>query len=143
MTSGVNLSKYKMKAFAISAFIAGVGGALFGFRNNLVTTNFFDTWFSVIVLCCVVLGGMGSIGGVLAGSCIVTGLGEALRWLLQHQAMAALGIPVNSRFLFFGALLVVVMIFRPQGLIGRARAKPSAVSDDAPESLYKIGAANE
>ena len=135
MSSGVNLARYKMTAFAISAFIAGVGGALIGFRNNVIATGFFDTWFSVIILCCVVLGGMGSIAGVLGGTFIVTGLSEALRWGLK-----TLDIPDDSRLLFFGALLVVVMLFRPQGLITRSRAKPTSIpSDNDSNSLYQIG----
>ncbi len=135
MSSGVNLARYKMTAFAISAFIAGVGGALLGFRNNVISTSFFDTWFSVIILCCVVLGGMGSIAGVLGGTFIVTGLSEALRWGLK-----TLDIPDDSRLLFFGALLVVVMLFRPQGLITRSRAKPTEIPPDSGKnSLYEIG----
>ncbi len=135
MSSGVNLARYKMTAFAISAFIAGVGGALLGFRNNVISTTFFDTWFSVIILCCVVLGGMGSIAGVLGGTFIVTGLSEALRWGLK-----TLDIPDDSRLLFFGALLVVVMLFRPQGLITRSRAKPTDIPPDSENnSLYQIG----
>lgn len=140
MSSGVNLARYKMTAFAISAFIAGVGGALFGFRNNVISTSFFDTWFSVIVLCCVVLGGMGSIGGVLGGTIIVTGLGEALRWAVKTKALKALEISDKSRLLLFGAMLVIVMLFRPQGLIGRARAKPTEIPPDSGDKpLYQIG----
>ena len=135
MSSGVNLARYKMTAFAISAFIAGVGGALIGFRNNVISTTFFDTWFSVIILCCVVLGGMGSIVSVLGGTFIVIGMSEALRWGLK-----TLSIPDNARLLFFGAVLVVVMLFRPQGLITRGRAKPTKIPpDNEKNSLYQIG----
>lgn len=126
MTSGISLAAYKMNAFAISAFIAGVGGALLGFKTSTVSTNVFDFWFSVVVLCGLVLGGMGSIRGALVGTFLVYGLGEVLREQVTIGSVV-LKVDDRARFLMFGALLVVVMVFRPQGFLPRKRS-----SEDAP-----------
>ncbi|GIX08146.1 MAG: ABC transporter ATP-binding protein [Candidatus Poribacteria bacterium] len=136
---GINLSAYKLYAFAISAFFAGVGGALLGFKMNVVSTNVFDFWFSVVVLCGVVLGGMGSIPGVIAGTFIVYGLGELLREQVRIGGIV-LQVDDRARFLFFGILLVLVMVFRPQGLFPRRpveESKKLAVEYDSP--LYRLG----
>lgn len=134
MMSGVSLATYKMYAFAISAFLAGVGGALIAFRTNTVSTNLFDFWFSIVVLACIVLGGMGSIPGVLLGTFLVIGLGELLR---EEVIVGSLRLKVDdrARFVFFGMLLVVMMIFRPQGLVPRRASRRRGPLDVGGESL--------
>ena len=136
MTSGIHLANYKMIAFAVSAFIAGVGGALFGFRTAVVSTNVFSAWFSVVVLCGVVLGGMGSIRGVIAGTFIVYGLAEALR---EVGRLTGFQYADRARFLLFGALLVAVMVFKPQGLFARSgKRKAKAVDSGEQSPLYQL-----
>lgn len=139
MMSGVSLSTYKMYAFAISAFLAGVGGALIAFRTNTVSTNLFDFWFSIVVLACIVLGGMGSIPGVLLGTFLVIGLGELLR---EEITLGSLRLKVDdrARFVFFGMLLVGMMIFRPQGLLPRRTSRRKEPLDTSGESsLFRMG----
>ncbi len=138
MTSGISLTNYKLNAFAISAFIAGVGGALLGFKTATVSTNVFDFWFSVVVLCGLVLGGMGSIRGALVGTFLVYGLGELLR---EQVTIGSLVLKVDdrARFLMFGALLVVVMVFRPQGFLPRKRSSEDAPTRaDGASELYHL-----
>lgn len=142
MTSGISLATYKMNAFGISAFIAGVGGALLGFKTSTVSTNVFDFWFSVVVLCGLVLGGMGSIRGALIGTFLVYGLGEVLREQLTIGSVV-LKVDDRARFLMFGALLVVVMVFRPQGFLPRKRSSEDAPAtgtggSDAGSDLYHL-----
>jgi branched-chain amino acid transport system permease protein len=139
MLCGINLAAFKMNSFAISAFLAGIGGALIAFRTNTVSTNLFDFWFSIVVLACIVLGGMGSIAGVLSGTFLVIGLGEVLR---EQVTLGTLTLKVDdrARFVFFGVLIILTMIFRPQGLIPRrasTRLEPFDASGEA--SLFSIG----
>jgi branched-chain amino acid transport system permease protein len=138
MTSGIDLTTNKLNAFGISAFIAGVGGALLGFKTGTVSTNVFDFWFSVVVLCGLVLGGMGSIRGALVGTYLVYGLGEVLREQVTIGSIV-LKVDDRARFLMFGALLVVVMVFRPQGFLPRRRSSADEPSRTAePSDLYHL-----
>jgi len=138
MTSGIHLSSLKMHAFAVSAFFAGVGGALLAFRTSTVSTNVFDFWFSVVVLCALVLGGMGSIGGAVGGTFIVVGLGELLREEI-HMGGIVLKVDDRARFLFFGVLLVIVMVFKPQGLFPRRVTTKREPLDTTDATLFQLG----
>jgi branched-chain amino acid transport system permease protein len=119
-TCGIPLRGWKMLAFALSAFFGGVGGGLMAWKDRTASPNTYDFWLSVVVLCCVVIGGMGSIRGVLVGTLFLAGLGEGLRDLLPK-----LGIDPNARFLFYGAVMISVMIFRTQGLLPARPARES------------------
>ena len=101
---GVNTLKYKLMAFAIGAAFAGLGGAIFASRNQFTGPEDFTLMVSINVLCLVIIGGMGSIPGVVVGALVLKGLPEILRELDEY------------RMLVFGALLVVMMIVRPEGL---------------------------
>ncbi len=100
---GIPASRIKLLAFAMAAGWAGVAGALFAARIRFVTPESFTFLESVIVLSMVVLGGMGSLRGVILGAVLVTLFQELLR-----DAGAA-------RMLVFGALLVAMAVLRPQG----------------------------
>jgi ABC-type branched-subunit amino acid transport system permease subunit len=148
---GIHVNREKMTAFAASGFIGGVGGSLMAFKFLIVSTNIFDFWSSIVVLCCIVLGGMGSIRGVIIGALCFIGLGELLRepylfagvsdatraWVQesgpivkQVLSVKEEGVELNlarTRYLFFGLILVLFMIFRPGGLLppsGRGRPIP-------------------
>ncbi|OGR70693.1 MAG: hypothetical protein A2X40_06200 [Elusimicrobia bacterium GWC2_65_9] len=71
-------------------------------------------WESVLVVSIVVLGGMGSIAGVLLGALILVGLPPLMQWTLSAEW-------INYRYLFFGLILVLATLFRPQGLLPSAR----------------------
>jgi len=111
---GVNVTKLKSLAFTLSAGFAGAAGAIFARWENFVTPESFTFWESALLVCMVVLGGMGSLPGVVLGVVLVVGIPE----LLRSDVFARLIGPriVDGRFLIFGALLVVMAIFRPQGI---------------------------
>ncbi|MCB8818296.1 branched-chain amino acid ABC transporter permease [Desulfosporosinus shakirovi] len=103
---GINTTLYKIQAFAIGAFCAGVGGALFAHTTTFIQPTDFGFQKSVDILSIVVLGGLGSIPGTIIGAIVLTAAPEILRPLS------------NYRMIVYGLLLVVIMIFRPYGLMG-------------------------
>lgn len=103
---GVNTSAYKIKAFAIGCFFAGIAGGLYAHLLQFLNPSDFGFAKSFELLCFVVLGGLGSIPGVLLGTTILTLAPEMLRALSDY------------RMLIYGALMVIMMIFRPNGLLG-------------------------
>jgi len=104
---GIRLTAYKVMAFAISAFFAGIGGGLLGiYLNYLHPSNFLATE-SILILTMVLLGGPGLIYGALFGAALMTGLSEVLR---------PLG---DARMLFIGAMMMMLMILRPRGILGK------------------------
>jgi branched-chain amino acid transport system permease protein len=106
---GISTTKSKVTAFAIGAFIAGIAGVIFAGTNTTVDPKSFQLMGSVNVLIIVVLGGMGSIPGTIFAAPLVILLPEVLRAFN------------NYRQLTFGALLVVMMRFKPNGLIPEQR----------------------
>lgn len=108
---GVNILKYKLLAFVIGASFAGIGGAVFAARQGAIFPENFSLMVSINVLCLIIIGGMGSIPGVIIGAVLLIGLPEVLRGVQQYRMLA------------FGGLLVVTMIFRPMGFIPSARRK--------------------
>jgi branched-chain amino acid transport system permease protein len=110
---GVPAVRMKLWAFAIGASTAGVAGAVQASRVTFINSDSFDILTSFLILAMVVLGGMGSIVGSILGALVVVALPEVLRnYLTGFQ---------EYRFLLFGAVLVVAMIFRPQGLFPSRR----------------------
>lgn len=109
---GVNVTKYKVTAFSISAFFAGIAGSLWAVQQGAVNPDTFDFMMSIMVLCMVVLGGMGNHKGVILGAVIIVFAAEFPRiW----------GVPAAVRQMIFGFILVGMMIYRPEGLLGRKR----------------------
>ncbi|MFC1707424.1 branched-chain amino acid ABC transporter permease [Planctomycetota bacterium] len=131
---GVNVSRYKMIAFAVSGFFGGVGGALFAIWIGTVAVKALDVWQSILILCAVVLGGMGSIRGVLLGSVILFSLRELLREQLTIGDLS-LRVPPEASFLVYGLLLVFIMRFRPQGVLPSTATESHAVGADQEEAL--------
>jgi len=106
---GINTFLFKMLSFGLGAVVAGLAGAFYVAKMGFVSPESFNFFESVIILCMVVLGGMGSIPGVVFGSLALYLLPEALRDFQQY------------RMLIFGGSLVAIMVFRPQGFIGTRR----------------------
>ncbi|MDW7754070.1 MAG: hypothetical protein SCH68_02760 [Brevefilum sp.] len=102
--TGVDTYKYKILALLLGAAFAGLSGALFASRNQFTGPEDFALMVSVNVLCIVIIGGMGSLPGIILGAFVLKGLPELLRELADYRLLA------------FGALLVVMMIVRPEGL---------------------------
>ena len=108
---GVNTIAIKLLAFGVGAFFAGGAGSIFTHLNSQVSPDSFQFIESVTVLAMVVLGGMGNIGGVILGAVLLIVLPEKLRFFADY------------RLLLFGAALVLMMRFRPEGLIPSARRR--------------------
>lgn len=106
---GVNVGKAKLSAIAIGAVWAGMMGVVFAARTTFINPASFTVWQSVIVLCTVVLGGMGSIPGVIVGAMVLILVPEYLRAFSDYRLM------------IFGAILVTMMVFRPGGIIQKRR----------------------
>ena len=106
---GIDKTKTKLTAFALGATWAGMVGVIFAAKTTFINPASFTFLESAIILCIVVLGGMGSIIGVIIGALILILLPEYLRALSDYRMLA------------FGAVLVTMMIFRPQGIIANVR----------------------
>ncbi|HHH40084.1 MAG TPA: high-affinity branched-chain amino acid ABC transporter permease LivM, partial [Sedimenticola sp.] len=106
---GIDKTKTKLTAFALGATWAGLVGVIFAAKTTFINPASFTFLESAIILSIVVLGGMGSIVGVIMGALILILLPEYLRGLSEYRMLA------------FGAILVSMMIFRPQGLISTVR----------------------
>ncbi|MCA1656627.1 MAG: ATP-binding cassette domain-containing protein, partial [Actinobacteria bacterium] len=129
---GVHTFTMKLWAFAMGASTAGLAGWIYAGRTSFISPQNFPFTFSVLILSAVVLGGMGSVTGAVAGALAVAFLPEYLRdvaagdtitrWLNTLTGGEVTNI-AEYRVLLFGAALVVVMVFRPQGLVpSRQRA---------------------
>ena len=117
---GINPLKYKVLAFAIGASTSGVAGVFFASKNGTFTPGDFAFQASILVLVLVIFGGMGSLPGAIVGAAVLQWLPQALRAHIQQQDL----------YLYYGALLVVMMIFRPQGLIpSRRRARELVMAE--------------
>lgn len=107
--SGVNTTRLKVLAFTVGSFLGGIGGSFYAHYMSYIAPQDFGFMKSIELLNMVVLGGMGSIPGTILGVVILTIAPEALR------------IVADYRLLFYGAMLVLLMIFRPNGLLGDVR----------------------
>ena len=106
---GVDRRKTKLTAFALGATWAGMAGVIFAAKTTFINPASFTIWESIIILCIVVLGGMGSIIGVILGAFVLILLPEYLRAFSEY------------RMLIFGAMLVLMMVFRPGGIVSDVR----------------------
>ncbi|RJQ52814.1 MAG: branched-chain amino acid ABC transporter permease [Nitrospiraceae bacterium] len=102
---GINTRKYKFMALSFGAFWAGLAGALFASKMHFVSPESFTFMESVFIVCMIILGGIASVPGVIFGSLILVFLPEVLREFQLYRMLA------------LGAGLVLMMIFRPEGLV--------------------------
>ncbi len=102
---GIHMVSTKVLAFAIGAAFAGIGGVIFAARQANIFPDNFTLNTSINVLCLIIIGGMGSVPGVIVGALVLIGVPESLRVFESYRVMA------------FGALLVAMMLLRPSGLL--------------------------
>jgi branched-chain amino acid transport system permease protein len=102
--TGIPLVKTKLLAFATGAAFAGISGAVFGSKLSSVFPHSFNLLVSINVLCLIIVGGIGSLPGVVVGALFMIGLPELLREFAEY------------RYLMYGALLILMMLMRPEGL---------------------------
>jgi len=105
--SGIPTTKIKVMAFTISSFFAGIGGSLYAHYQGYIDPDKFQFMFSIEMFVIVVLGGLGSLTGSILSAIILTVLPELLRGFAQY------------RLLIYSLALIIMMIFRPQGMLGR------------------------
>jgi len=118
--TGIPTLKFKLMAFAIGASTSGFAGVIYASKVGFINPDNFPLLLSILVLTMVIFGGMGSIPGVILGAAV-------LGWLPNYLRDY---VPAQDRFIYFGALLIVMMIFRPQGLIpSRRRARELRMSE--------------
>lgn len=106
---GINLVKNKLVTFALGAFWAGIAGTLFAAKTTFINPDSFTLWESIMVLMAVVIGGTGSIPGVIVGALLLKLLPEWFRPLAQY------------RMIIYGVAMIVIIIFKSEGLIPRRR----------------------
>ena len=116
---GINTRNVKLAAFAMGATFGGVAGAMFAAFQGFISPESFTLLDSIMILCMVVLGGMGNVSGVVLGAILLTALPEALRYVgpLQQALVGRVLVePSDLRMLLFGLALVLMMLLRPAGL---------------------------
>jgi branched-chain amino acid transport system permease protein len=119
--SGIATVKFKLLAFALGASTSGFAGVLYAGQVGFISPDNFVLLNSILVLVYVIFGGMGSLPGAVVGAALLVWLPEYLK---DPLPVVGFSIPPEDRFIYFGALLVVMMIFRPQGVIpSRRRAR--------------------
>jgi branched-chain amino acid transport system permease protein len=119
--AGINTTAMKLLAFAMGATFGGVAGGMFSAIQGFISPESFVLVESVMVVAMVVLGGMGNIWGVVLGAVLLSFVPEVLRWTVEPVQKALFGKmlvePEVIRMLLFGLALVLVMLFRPSGLL--------------------------
>jgi branched-chain amino acid transport system permease protein len=121
---GVNIVTAKLSAFIIGAILAGFGGALFAANIGSIYPHSFNIIVSITVLVVIIIGGLGSIPGVVVGSLLLVGLPELLREF------------ANFRFLIYGALLIFMMLNRPEGFIPSRRRAQELHEEEASQDAW-------
>ncbi len=117
---GINLVTTKLLAYGIGGAMGGIGGAIFAVMLGSVFPHSFQLLISINVLVLIILGGMGSIWGVIVGALVLVGLPELLREFGEF------------RFLIYGIVLVAMMLFRPEGLLPAAAQKLELHAEEPP-----------
>ena len=118
LSIGKNINKYKLIVFVVGAFFAGIAGSLYAHYITFIDPSSFTVMESIAVLLMVVFGGMGNIKGSFIGALILVIFPEMLRFLGMPSSVAA-----PLRQMIYGLLLIVLMLKRPQGIIGQYRFK--------------------
>jgi len=111
---GKNSLYFKVTAFAVSAALAAMAGSLYAHYITYIDPTSFTVMESILVISMVIIGGAGSTWGPLVGAIVLVALPEALRFIGLPSAVAA-----NLRQIIYGSLLVIMMMFRPRGLVGK------------------------
>jgi branched-chain amino acid transport system permease protein len=121
---GINTTKYKVLAFTLAAFFAGVAGGLYAHFKQFITPDKFNFQYSVDIVTMVILGGMGSTAGVVIAAVLLTVLLEWLRWFSDQPYIPHWVAPLlANRMIPYSLLLILLMLMRPQGLFGAAGLK--------------------
>jgi len=118
LAMGKNVNKHKIIVFVIGAFFAGIAGSLYAHYITFIDPSSFTVMESISILLMVVFGGMGSLPGSFVGAAILVIFPEAMRFLGMPSSVAA-----PLRQMIYGLLLIILMLKRPQGILGKYRWK--------------------
>jgi len=118
LAMGKNVNKHKIIVFVVGAFFAGIAGSLYAHYITFIDPSSFTVMESITILLMVVFGGMGSLPGSFVGAAILVIFPELLRFLGMPSSVAA-----PLRQMIYGLLLIVLMLKRPQGILGKCRWK--------------------
>jgi branched-chain amino acid transport system permease protein len=129
--TGVNTTKYKLLAFGLGAAFGCVSGALFAAKIGVIFAGSFNILVSINALALIILGGMGNIAGVILGALVLVGLPEFLREFAEY------------RLLIYGAVLVAMMLLRPEGLLPSRARRAELHADESDEDQYSETAGEE
>jgi branched-chain amino acid transport system permease protein len=143
---GVSIMQAKLWAFALGAVWGGIAGLTFANFQQFVSPESFTFMESVFVVCTVVIGGMGSIPGAIVGAILIQGTPELIRGFAASGMLPLSGEQVsaisNYRNLVFGLVMVLMMVWRPQGIIpskrraAELRPDTDEIGDEENETLY-------
>ena len=114
-TMGIAVFPYKLLAFAMSSFFAGVAGALFAYGATTITPAFFNLTRSIEFLAVIIIGGIGSISGSLVGALVMVSINEILTFFTEHFTDAATTVMPLYEFTL-GFVIVMFMVFEPEGM---------------------------
>lgn len=120
---GINVTRYKILAFSISAAICALGGSLYSSLIGYIDPNTFNFDVSILILSIVILGGLGTLRGMFVGSVILIAFPEVSRFLMAY------------RFVLYGIILVLMMRFKPQGIMGWKSTLPYKLSKNVKNQL--------
>ncbi|HXR46053.1 MAG TPA: branched-chain amino acid ABC transporter permease [Candidatus Limnocylindrales bacterium] len=122
---GINTTKYKVSAFVIGSFFAGVAGGLYAHSIQFLTPSGFGFMLSITFVVMVILGGMGNTSGVILAAVLLTLMPEGLRKLAGYPHLGWIG---DTRMIIYSLMLIVLMLARPQGLFSRRKKFQGATS---------------
>lgn len=124
---GIDLVRNKLSTFALGAFWAGIAGVVLASQTTYINPDSFTLWESIMILMAVVIGGTGSIPGAIGGALLLKLLPEYFRPLAQY------------RMLIYGVAMIIVIIFKPDGLFPRKRKVYTFVDKTASGSTTEVG----
>ena len=124
---GINLVQTKLLAFALGGAFSAMAGAIFAARLGNIFPHSFNLLISINALCLIIVGGIGSIPGVIVGAAILAGLPELLREFSEY------------RLLMYGVLLIVMMLYRPEGFLPEATRKRELHAGEELQELSLVG----
>jgi branched-chain amino acid transport system permease protein len=118
---GIPLAKYKIMAFAISSFYAGIAGALLAHYQKWIVPGSFDLSLSIAYIAMIILGGLGTMLGSILGAILITGIPHGIIYATdaaKESYPALSGLIVDLKLGIFGLIVVLALLFEPQGLAG-------------------------
>jgi branched-chain amino acid transport system permease protein len=121
---GISTTRYKLLAFAIGGAVGSLGGSLFAVEISALTIKNFDIFVSITALAIVILGGLGSIRGVAVGAFVLIGVPDLLSQFEEY------------RLLIYGAVLIAIMVLRPEGVLPNVRRSRELHEDDRSQDKW-------